>query len=479
MKRAAVALVVLALGGTAAATATDRPDPNVQAQADGCGRSVSGIYQQQVPNWAYVNDRSYPAAGPPPPPQWLHGVVDSKYKPFLSSHPTREDDPVTHDSYDVNIDVLPDAADKGLLGTANDAGRNEETSRVHTERESASLPTFVWPEPGDRVAMLGSWVWDCDHFAPAGERTELHPFRAVWVTKAVSPRSPTGESEGDLYITTDPTPAGVIADCAHETKGDQAAFKACLHAQPRWHDVSGDYSLTLPSPRKPAGGGALQARVVDLGGPQPTVTLGPTGATVTLHLALSPGQRLTVAKEIFLGWTHPARTASPEHLRLRFRSLIVRRAMDPGGGGESILPKQISAAPGEWVVYWDVAGIWGNWNPLVLRVHDGQIVPGRQTIDFYAPRGRPWRMFAFVRECDFGSLAFSDQAQAPWPCPANPKEFGDAGGDDSPGVIVNRFATPEAGIGLHKGIPLLTDNTCPRSNRKGCYELDYVVTRVR
>ena len=95
----------------------------------------------------------------------------------------------------------------------------------------------------------------------------------------------------------------------------------------------------------------------------------------------------------------------------------------------------------------------------------------------YLPRGRPWRFLAIARECDFGSLSFGNQAKAPWPCPAS-KEFGNSTSDDAPGIVVHRFASPVASLGLHRDDPITQVTTCPKSNTRGCYELTYVVTRV-
>ena len=77
MTRALVLGVVIAAGATASALALSRPDPNSQAQADGCARTFSGVVSHQAPSWAYVNDGDSPATGPPPPPQWATGVVNS------------------------------------------------------------------------------------------------------------------------------------------------------------------------------------------------------------------------------------------------------------------------------------------------------------------------------------------------------------------------------------------------------------------
>jgi hypothetical protein len=164
-------------------------------------------------------------------------------------HPAGIDDPFTHGAYDGNLNLKPDPASSFLLGTANFSGDDETDGRLHVERESGSVwPFFAWPEQGDRVTLLGSWVWDCDHYHGEGEHTELHPIRAIWVARTPSPRVPGGANEGDLYASSDGTPAGLQAECAHRTKGDENAFHACVAAGSGWLDPSGDYRFTLPLP---------------------------------------------------------------------------------------------------------------------------------------------------------------------------------------------------------------------------------------
>jgi len=189
------------------ALAATRPDPATQAQADGCARKTAELFTQQVPTWVYVGDRDLPASGPAPPPQWVKGTLPPTHGTrYYAVHPTPVDDPPTHDSYDVLMNILPDAGYAGLLGgdeaagTGNFEGDDEETGRLHTELEQNAFPAFAWPEQGNRVEVLGSWIWDCGHWLPGGERTEFHPFRALWVDRGVSPRSPSGEKEGDLLI---------------------------------------------------------------------------------------------------------------------------------------------------------------------------------------------------------------------------------------------------------------------------------------
>jgi len=490
---ALVAGLAATLGSLAGARPAAPPDPQ-EAVLDGCGRDYLAQTQRQIPTWVYVGDRNYPATGPAPPPQRLEGVVSARYLPDLASHPTEEDLPPIHRSYDVNFDVLPDRAYTGLMGgsaaqrTGNYAGASPSTARVHVEREQGALPSFAWPDPGDRVALVGSWVWDCGHWQPGGERTELHSYSALWLERAAAPRSATGGAEADLLLSNDKTFAGVEADCAHLAKGVVLVFQTCLGTESEWQDVRGTYSFRLRLPRRPAKGSRLRVRVLDAGSSSgaPRVRTSVRGrylyATVTVTSA--PARKLLVAKRVLAAWTGAAR---PEHLRVRLTRLLVRRAMDPGcangqpacGSKQTTHGEQVSAAPGEWNVYVDAAGVWAMWGKGVLRVRDGQVVRHGPTLDVYVPRGKPWRLFVFARECDWGTLGNADgSTHAMSPCPRS-SEVGTFDGDDRPGYIVKRFRSPQASLGFHRGRPsrrALT--TCPAVNKLGCYELDYVVTRV-
>ena len=494
MIRALVLAAAAVAVGAAAAPGTG-PDPAVQALADGCTRKTAELFTQQVPTWVYVNDRDFPASGPPPPPQWAFGVLaPTRGLRYLAVHPTPVDDPPTHDSYDVLLNILPDARYAGLLGgdpaagTGNFEGDDEESGRLHTELEERAFPPFAWPEQGNRVQVLGSWVWDCGHWQPGGERTELHPFRALWVDRGVSPRSPTGEKEGDLLITTEETQAGKQADCAHRAKGSSAVFRACLTVQPSWQSVNGTYRFTLSAPPRPAPGSRLRVRVVDagsVGAPTVRVARAVRSATVSLTIDAPAGQRVVVAKQVFVGWTPVPAASRPEHLRLTFERLLVRRAMDPGcpnavpgcASVETTRGGQITFAPGEWSLYTDVAGIWSPWQPAVLRVRDGQTVTLARSVDFYVRKGSSWRLAVFTRECDFGSLSASDSTRPPAPCPRS-GEIGDLAGDDTPGSLVDEYRSPDRSLGRHSSNSLLPGSTCPPANRDGCYRLTYRVERI-
>jgi hypothetical protein len=485
-----IAAAIIGAGAVAVVgAATTRPDP-ADAEKDGCGTDRFAIFNRLEPNWAYVFDRATGASEGTPPARWVSGVAVPGNDSPQGVHPTPVDDPITHDAYDMLVNVRPVAADAYLLGgdpggrTGNFAGDDEESERLHMEREEVGIPFAVWPEQGDRVQAYGSWVWDCEHFAGGGARTEFHPLRALWVVRRTSPSSPSGEFEASLWYSNVKTAAGVIADCAHRTKGDEQAFKTCqlTTSSGSTFDDAGSKTFELRAPPRPSPRARLRLRLVDVGSsrgaPRPRATLTRNGALVTLRLVA--GRSVRVAYNVFVGWTPPR--LRPRHFRVRLEQLLVRRAMDPSctvtapdcpARVETTQLGQNTTAPGEWALYVDVGGIWAHVRPLVMRVRDGQRVPLHTTFDLYVPPGRTWRIAAFTRECDFGLPSFSSNDRAVYPCPRS-GEFGHPTGDDRPGYLA-----VSGRIGRYSANASLTDSTCPAANRKGCYRLTWRVTRVR
>jgi hypothetical protein len=479
------ALVALALAAAAWRLADVKPDPNVQAVADGCQRDTTKIYTGFAPNWVYVNDRDFPAGGAPPPPRVVTGIVKGA-SGLVASRFASSDDPVTHVSYDLNVDVTADRPDDYLTGTSRDG--TPERGTIHLERESGAYPLWATPQPGDRVEMLGSWVWDCDHYQPKGEKTEFHPWRAAWVLRhpgRASPSSSRGDAEGDLFVSTDATPAGKEAECAHQTKGSDQ-FKTCAHSAADWLSVNGSYDHSICAPKPRPAGARLVWRLVDRGSVNaPNVSLSASGdgcAAVRFAVSAPAGKRVVIAKQVYVGWSKPVPV---QHLRLHFDRLLVRRAMDPSCApdqpackyaAESTRLGQIVTAPGEWQLMWSVDGIWGTW-PGTLAARDGSTFAGRQNVDFYVPRGTPWTFVALARECDFGALpSFAGTGHPIQPCPVS-REVGNSAGDDYPGAITVTYRG--LGLGRHVTNASTAGSTCPASNRQGCYQLTYTVSRVQ
>jgi hypothetical protein len=481
-----VLLLAFASGAAAWRLAEVKPDPNAQAISDGCQRDTTKIYTGLAPNWVYVNDKDFPSAGPPPGPKWVQGTVRGP-QGLLASRIASSDDPITHHSYDVNVDVTVDPASDFLTGVSRDTTAEQGT--LHLERESTAFPEWARPQAGDRIEALGSWIWDCDHYQGRGEKTEFHPFRASWVVRhpgGSSPRSRAGDAEGDLYISTDATPAGRQAQCAHETKGSDQ-FKSCSHATPDWQSVNGTYAFVLCAPGPKPPGDHYAIAIVNRGDVNEQV-VGVFGrsdgcADVRVTIDEPVGKRVVVAKQIFLGWSKSK--LAVDHLRLHFDKLLVRRAMDPSCppgkptcpyANESTLPGQIVTAPGEWQVHWSVDGIWGRW-PGTLAAKDGSVFRGKQNVDFHVRRGKPWTLVVIARECDFGALPGWDGPGRPTlPCPRS-SEVGNSSGDDYPGAIT--VTHKWLALGRHVANASTAGSTCPPSNVNGCYQLTYTVSRLR
>jgi hypothetical protein len=475
-----VALLLVFVAGAAAWRLADvKPDPNAQAIADGCQRDTTKIYTGLAPNWVYVNDKDFPSSGPPPGPRWVSGTVKGPLG-LLASRVASSDDPITHHSYDVNIDVTVDSASDFLTGVSRDT--TPEQGTLHLERETASYPEWARPQAGDSITALGSWIWDCDHYQGRGEKTEFHPFRAAYVVRPVSPSAPRRSTEGDIYVSTDATPAGAEAECAHQTKGSDQ-FKACSHSHANWLSVNGDYAFDLPAPTLPCT--RPSTRSVDHGSvnfQRVATTWTGNGWHLTFSINAPAGQRVVVARQEFATCANAPKL---DHLRLQFDKLLVRRAMDPSCppdkptcpyANESTLLGQIVTAPGEWQLHWSVDGIWGRW-PGTLAAKDGSTFRGTQSVDFYVQRGKPWTLVTLARECDFGALPGWDGPGKPTlPCPAS-SEVGNSAGDDYPGAIT--VTNKGLALGTHVANASTAGSTCPPSNVKGCYQLTYTVSRVR
>ena len=547
---AVLAAAVLTCLASQVGTALADPAPpqptgdSPQSLRDGCQRDPAALLGGASPEWAYVYNT--PPDQPPPPPQWVTGVASSFNPRFEAVHTAGADFAFGHDAYDFNLNVRTDPEYSFLKGghpasgsdpaTGNYAGNGEETDRLHTEWEDLTIPKFAWPEPGDTVTERGSWVWDCGHwgtptnifspdydlphegqpcpgpFAPdpsqcevTGENTEFHPYRALFDERAQSSNSPYGESEAELYVSTDKTKAGKTEDCAHKFPPPPSAvlpnpaayppeFDACLETEPNWQDVSGDYSFLVHAPAQPTPDATLTYRAVDrgsVGAPVPTLTPEGNGVRVTFHLDSVLNQRLVLAYQIFVGWDTVPLASVPTHLRVTLDQLEVHRAMDPGCSlnqpapgcdAQSTRTNQATTAPGDWNLYWDVNGIWGQWQPGELLTHDGDVLAGGQSVDLYVPPGKGWRLFVHGRECDINAV---DPANPLADCPTN-QELAD--NNDVPGLIDDTYSSADASLGTHRsnGQTQSVDptSTCPddvsgiNPNPDGCYSLTYTVTKI-
>ncbi len=568
---------VAAFGGTAAVNSAASPPPpdpvgspghTAQSLLDGCQRDPAALLTRSSPEWAYVYNGNTTATDPPPPPQWVTGTVSSFNPQFAAVHVAGGDLPPGHDAYDYNVNILPDPAYQFLLGgnpikkTGNYSGNGEDTNRIHTEWEDLSVPKFAWAEPGDRLTERGSWVWDCGHWGtpseifppgndyilpdiqtcsvpdvmclktrcltnldPAqcngvtGEATEFHPYRALWDVRNEANASPYGENQAELFVSTDKTPAGKEADCAHKNppiplgpgNPDYLAYPPtytlCLDStEANWQDVSGHYSFLLNAPPPPNDGARLVFHAVNhastANAPVPTLAQEGNGVRVTFDANSDPitKPRLLMGYTVFVGWERTPIQAVPTHLHVTLDKLEIHRSMDALDcrttnilcAAESTRANQqslgIPPGTGQWNLYWDVNGIQGQWgrsdaDPAVkgeLDVVDAAVLPGTQAVDLYVSPGKGWRFFVNGRECDLGllgptGLRTGDVADCP-----NNRDLAD--NNDVPGLILDQYSSATASLGTHRSNGLTAKNdptsTCPNVNPEGCYSITYTVSLV-
>ena len=85
-----------------------------------------------------------------------------------------------HHSYDWNYYVKTDKQFFYLNSPANH-GYNDKTqeSIMECEWDSAFVPLWSRPMPGDRVQITGRWIYDCGHPIDGKHRSEIHPPKAV------------------------------------------------------------------------------------------------------------------------------------------------------------------------------------------------------------------------------------------------------------------------------------------------------------
>ena len=519
-----------------------------QSILDGCQRDPGALLTKNSPEWAYVYNT--PSTQPAPPRRTVVGTIRAFNPKYAPVHTSGGDLPMGHGGYDFNVNVLPDPAYAYLMAghkdvahpdqsTGNYSGGGEETERLHTEWEDVAVPKFAWGSDGDRITEVGRWVWDCGHWGPptevnnpdyilpkvgapcgfggnpdqctpTGEGSEFHPYVALWLERASSPNSAAGESEGDLFISTNETKAGIEADCAHQnppltpTSAYPPSYAACLDTAMNWQDITGNYSFLLPAPPKPSPTAVLTYRSVDNGstnGVPPTLTPEGDGVRVTLAVS-SPtaGVAQQVAYQVFAGWSEPPTAGPPTHLHVTLDQLVVHKAMDPGCATQAFgapgpcpdpLPSettrnnQESTSPGDWNMYWDVNGIWGQWQPTGQATQeflpaDGTSYTGTQSIELYVPQGQGWNFFVHGRECDLGSLFAASQG-VQVDCPNNTQEIAD--NNDVQGLILDKWASAADSLGTHSSNGKTNKDdptsTCPDINTNGCYTLTYTVSLVQ
>ncbi|MFN2626337.1 MAG: hypothetical protein ABR520_09675 [Mycobacteriales bacterium] len=416
-------LVALALSPNAGAR-VPHPDSVHQPERDGCERNPAGLLVGESPQWVYVNRDAAP--------KYLRGVARNAY-------PSGDDLFTAHGSYDLNTFFDPDPAFESFLGTANIGQRKtqerDELDTMEVEWEQGALPLFAFPTAGDRLEVMGSWIWDCGHWREekftdetywqpgaqpgepvTGERTEIHPPRMLVVHRATPSVSPRGDALTDVVISSDGTTARGVED---QVIGNCVVTQ---HLCSQWTPVNDrNYSFDIDAPRRPPGARKVVWQVVDAGSvnaPTPRVSATRRGVHVEVPFRGfgNTGDRMVFAKRFAVGWDKPRPV---HHYRVQFDRFTFLAELD------SLQPlmcvsvqpctdrPQDTQPPDELNFFVEVAGQWRQVTPQVTSplpcatgtaglfcANVGDAFPLSATFDVYLADGAPWRLLTRARECD-------------------------------------------------------------------------------
>jgi hypothetical protein len=320
---------------------------------DVCTSSLPSTPQQMVDS-STASDRgcSWPGVFP----QWVSVQPEDNQmvaagtvtRSFVSFH----DIPWNHNSHDGIFYVNLDPAYSGLYSTAHKVVDNVPIMEMEWEIGSTNFgptdrfPIQFWPEQGDRVWMMGRWVFDCGH---EPYPTELHPVSAVAFTRNQptifeGDSSPTMTSKTFLYL-----------------GGEGGYYNTPVGGRDYYFDVILPASLTDTA--------RLTAEIqYPLGnnGPSPLLVpfmisfplpVGNPPIFIVLHamhiiyplstIGASPQNQFGAI--ISAGWREPVLTQGYKLLRVTFDSITINKDHDPSFSGE-------------WQHLW--AGVNGHWIEL-------------------------------------------------------------------------------------------------------------------
>lgn len=273
--------------------------PNTLAKTRGC-RDDSTHLTRLLPEWVSVQRGDTPRIA--------EGVV-------RKSHVATNDAPHSHLSHDQNFIVFLDPAYQDLNSDKNSVENGERLMEM--EWEIKFFPPAFWPIPGDRVWMMGRWVFDCGH--PDAYHTELHPPLAVAFTHLEPTTFP-----GDMQPT-------LTNRCS-----------IYLHGRGGYYDqpvAIRDYEFDFPLPPRPSLLASVRAEVVGLpfGGPKPVLTVLAAANKVHVRYPLaaindrSPDRKFGAV--IAAGWQNSLAAVgggpSFRVLRVTFESIQIKTDHDP------------------------------------------------------------------------------------------------------------------------------------------------------
>jgi hypothetical protein len=376
-------VAVATVGSTARANVQPPPLDGIPTNCPGIDIGVA-----EIPDggWTWVD--------PAHPIQQVTGVVNqtSELDPVgedpskHSSFVRYSDLPTGHDSHDQNTHLIVDVADRGLLSLINDPADDRSavanasdlppptqleaewetgigTSETHGDGHAGAnggpiFPKWAWPNPGDRVWLMGNHIYDCGHpIKVAGTnryKSEIHPaiamaaMRDQVMTLPGTGTTPVPVVATDLYIHGDGGWATSVLN-THEV------FDQGTHYMT---PIDRDYDFDIHLPAKPNPTAQLKWTVSD--GPYNSINIAPVltpnladPADPKLHVHIplggsGVGALDTYGRQIVAGWA--VSQGKVRHLRITLNGMVLHDDMElAGSDGElSFFWLNVPKSPTEW-----------------------------------------------------------------------------------------------------------------------------------
>jgi hypothetical protein len=364
--------------------------------------------------------------------------------------------PFSHTSHDSNFHVKLDPKYTGLASVNHPKDENgQRTMEMEWEIGTTNtgitdrFPKLFWPWEGDRVWMMGRWVWDCSHFDPLhlnGWLSEIHPPFATAFTRNEPHQFP-GENK--------PSSAAVTYIYIHGRGGNYNT------------PVGGrNYEFDIPMPPKPSflPTTLLRSHVIVLpfDGPAPILTskLQENKAHVVIPLSSIPASTgLKYGAIVAAKWIDTTRplpsTEGFRTLRVTFDSIKVNRDHDYGSGEWNQLWVGVN---GKWI---ELSGPLGHYG--LNDVDDGQVIrfpTGSKSVTVTVPEKGELKIMTSGWEDDndgYYGHGYLYYLALPWYSPISPDKVGALNDNDPIGVLIKyycsvtngEYCSGNFGIGFH------------------------------
>lgn len=320
---------------------SNKPIPNQQARNRGCRDDGPAGVNRLLPSWVSVE--------PSDAPQIAEGLVKV-------SHVSRMDMPAYHTSHDQNFDVALDPAYAGLYSDADvseaESEAGESREEMEMEWEINYFPPEFWPVAGDRVWMMGRWIFDCGH---PPYRTEIHPPRAVAFTR--------------------PEPIFFAGDTRPSLASMTSIYVHGLGGYYRSPVANRTYEFDVILPPRPSVNASLRTQVLatPFGGPVPILKPLPGQNKVHVIYPLDlkdPDPRRKFAAILACGWHEPVASQTFRTLEVTVDSIQIHHSHDPDAG--------------EWRLFLRVGSHWFEV-PGLDQVQPGDQLPIQRRFELTVP----------------------------------------------------------------------------------------------